>query len=308
VRVLFTGASSFTGLWFVRELAAAGHDVTAVFRRPAAAYADEPRRARVALAAAACRAVHGVAFGDERFLALVKDGGWDLLAHHGAHVEDYRSPAFDALAAAQANAHRIREVLESLAAGGCRRVLLSGSVFEGGEGAGSEGLPHFSPYALSKALTAELFRYHCGRAGLSLGKFVIPNPFGPFEERRYTAYLVRTWLEGKTARCASPAYIRDNIHVGLLAKAYVRFVATLPDAGFSRTNPSGYPESQGAFSRRFAEALRPRLQVPCELELAHQTTFEEPRVRINTDPLDAAQLGFDEDAAWDGIAAYYRGG
>lgn len=36
MKVLFTGASSFTGFWFVRELAAAGHDVTALFRKPAA--------------------------------------------------------------------------------------------------------------------------------------------------------------------------------------------------------------------------------------------------------------------------------
>ena len=45
-------------------------------------------------------------------------------------------------------------VLESLKSAGCSRVLLTGSVFEGGEGAGSQGLPDLSPYGLSKALTA----------------------------------------------------------------------------------------------------------------------------------------------------------
>ena len=33
MKILFTGGSSFTGMWFIRELAAAGHEVTAVFRR-----------------------------------------------------------------------------------------------------------------------------------------------------------------------------------------------------------------------------------------------------------------------------------
>ena len=43
--------------------------------------------------------------------------------------------------------------------------MLSGSVFEGGEGSGSQGLPDFSPYGLSKALTAQMFRYYCGTRG-----------------------------------------------------------------------------------------------------------------------------------------------
>ena len=33
LRILITGASSFTGSWFARGLAAAGHDVTATFRQ-----------------------------------------------------------------------------------------------------------------------------------------------------------------------------------------------------------------------------------------------------------------------------------
>jgi nucleoside-diphosphate-sugar epimerase len=185
-------------------------------------------------------------------------------------------------------------------------VLLTGSVFEGGEGAGSQGLPHFSPYGLSKALTAEVFRFACGRAGVGLGKFVIPNPFGPYEEPRYTAYLLKAWLSGQTPSCANPAYVRDNIHVSLLAKAYARFAAEVPASGFVRTNPSGYAESQGAFTLRLAAEMRPRLGLPCAVELKQQTEFPEPRVRVNTDIPDARALGWDESAAWDEMAAYYR--
>ncbi|HET9552882.1 MAG TPA: NAD(P)-dependent oxidoreductase [Anaeromyxobacteraceae bacterium] len=308
MRILFTGASSFTGAWFVRELAAAGHEVTATFRQPAGAYPDPLRRRRVALAAAAAaRAEHGLAFGDDRFLALLAEGRFDLLCHHAAEVTNYRSPDFDALGAAARNAHRLPAVLEALARGGGRRVLLTGSVFEGGEGAGSDGLPDFSPYGLSKALTARLFQFHCRRAGLSLGKLVIPNPFGPWEEARYVAHLVTSWLAGRTPACQTPAYVRDNVHVSLLAKAYARFAAGLPaEPGFTRLAPSGYVESQGAFTLRVAEAMRPRLGLPCPVELREQADFPEPRVRINTDPPDARALGWSEAAAWDELAAWYR--
>jgi nucleoside-diphosphate-sugar epimerase len=305
VQILFTGASSFTGSWFVRELAAAGHQVTATFTRELAEYPDELRRRRIASIAPHCRTVPGVRFGDEAFLELAAEGGWDLLAHHAADVRDYKSPSFDCVGALANNTRNLAGVLDKLHAGGCRRVLLTGSVFEGGEGAGSDDLPDFSPYGLSKALTSKVFQHYCARAGMALGKLVIPNPFGPYEEPRYTAYLMQSWLTGKTPTCSSPDYVRDNIHVSLLAKAYARFASELPETGFAHLGPSGYAESQGAFTERLAAAMRSRLDLPCPVQLAVQTEFPEPRVRVNTDRLDAAALGWDESRAWDDMAGWY---
>lgn len=308
MRILFTGASSFTGHWFIRELSAAGHDVTATFRREPGEYPDELRRRRTTLALDLCRPVFGVSFGDDAFLALVAGGRWDLLAHHAADVTNYKSAEFDVVTALQANTQNLRRVLGALAGAGCGKVLLTGSVFEAGEGAGSEGLPAFSPYGLSKGLTYEMFRYYCRIEGVHLGKFVIANPFGPLEEPRYTSYLAKTWLAGGTPRCATPAYVRDNIHVSLLAKAYTSFAGSLPaGAGVSRLNPSGYAETQCAFTRRFADEMRDRLQVPCDVVMAEQKEFPEPRVRINTDVLDGASMGWDEARAWDDLARHYLG-
>ena len=76
--------------------------------------------------------------------------------------------------------------------------------------------------------------------------------------------------------------------------------------GFSRTNPSGYAESQGAFTLRLAQEMRPRLGLPCPVELKKQVDFPEPRVRINTDPANADIVGWDESAAWDEMAQYYQ--
>ena len=306
MKVLFTGGSSFTGFWFIHELAAAGHTVTAVFRQAPEEYSDATRRERVTLASANSRPIYGCSFGDEKFLALLAEGGWDLLCHHAADVTNYKSPEFDPVAALGNNTHNLPSVLEALKTAGCLRVLLSGSVFEGGEGAGSQGLPDFSPYGLSKTLTARMFAYYCLRAGLGLGKFVIPNPFGPLEEPRFTAYLMKTWLAGATAACSSPAYVRDNIHVSLLAKVYARFATEFPATAFTRINPSGYAESQGAFTLRLAQEMRPRLRLPCLVELKKQNDFPEPRVRINTDIPDTDALGWDESTAWNDMARYYQ--
>jgi nucleoside-diphosphate-sugar epimerase len=306
MNVLFTGGSSFTGLWFIRELAAAGHKVVATFRKQAEEYPDKVRRQRVALVAQVSRPIYNCSFGDERFLSLINEGDWDLLCHHAADVTNYKSPDFDAVAALRDNTYNLSNVLKALRAVGCCRLLLSGSVFEGGEGAGSQGLPDFSPYGLSKALTAQVFRFYCARAEISLGKFVIPNPFGPYEEPRFTTYLMKSWLAGATAVCSQPSYVRDNIHASLLAKAYAQFAKEFPTTGFTRINPSGYAESQGAFTVRIAQEMRPRLGVLCPVELMKQVDFPEPRVRINTDPPDTDALGWDESNAWDEMARYFQ--
>jgi UDP-glucose 4-epimerase len=304
MRILFTGGSSFTGYWFVKELAAAGHDVVALFRRRPQDYPDDLRRQRVEALNGICRPVFGVSFGDDRFLQLVKESHWDLLCHHAAEASNYRSPDFDVAAAVENNTHRLPLVLDLLKGSGCTKIVLTGSVFENDEGAGSEPLEAFSPYGLSKGLTWQLFRYFAQTRQMRLGKFVIPNPFGPYEEPRFTQYLIKSWFAGTTPSVNTPSYVRDNIHVSLLAKVYVRYAQTLIE-GTSRINPSGYAETQGAFTQRFADAMSERLGLKCPFVLKEQTDFSEPQIRINTDPVEAQAFDWSEKTAWDELAEYY---
>src|SRR6056297_2115884 len=309
MKILFTGGSSFTGCWFIRELGRAGHEITATFQRQPAEYPDALRRQRVSMALAHSRGMFECSFGDATFLDLLRNEPWDVLCHHAADVTNYKSEDFDVAGALRNNTHNIGAVLAAFKSGGAKTpgIVLTGSVFENDEGAGSQGLPAFSPYGLSKSLTYQVFRYHVQRAGLPLGKFVIPNPFGPLEEPRFTAYLMKTWFAGKVAAVNTPAYVRDNIHISLLAQAYAEFAATVGrNPGLQKLNPSGYVESQGAFALRFATEMRARTGLPCEVDLKQQTEFPEPRSRINTDILDAGAFDWDESIAWAEIADYYK--
>jgi UDP-glucose 4-epimerase len=302
VRILLTGASSFTGLWFARALAAAGHHVVAPLRRAEGEYSGDARAARVARLSEVAECRFGAVFGGEALLDLCRSGSWDLLCHHAAEVSDYRSPEFDVATAFAANTRNFRQVVGAMR--GLRGVLVTGSVFEPGEGAGTLPLCAFSPYGVSKAASAELLRCYCEMAGLPFGKFVVPNPFGPYEEPRFCAYLIGQWQKGEAAEVRTPAYVRDNIHVDLLAFAYAAFAARLAErGGVMRANPSGYVETQGAFAERFAREIRARSGLDCRLVLAQQREFSEPLVRINTEPPDIPN--WSETAAWDAIAAYY---
>ena len=186
--------------------------------------------------------------------------------------------------------------------------MLTGSVFEQNEGAGEAPLVAFSPYGLSKGLTAEVVRHRCREFGLRYGKFVIPNPFGPLEEPRFCAYLIRSWKKGEIARVNTPIYVRDKFHVSLLATAYAKFVGEMAAGkGRDKLNPSGYVESQGAFAERFAAAMRPRLGMPCGSSSAVQTDFRSRSCgSISSQPRDMSAGGM-RGAAWDEAAEGYRG-
>lgn len=300
MRILFTGASSFTGMWFVKALEKTGHEVVAPLKNAESTY-EGLRKTRISELS---DVRYSTPYGSKEFDALIQNESFDLFCHHAADVTNYKSPDFDSVSALKNNVGNISTVLNKLQEKGCNRILLTGSVFEQNEGAGSDQLRAVSPYGLSKGLTSEVFKYYADIKGISLAKFVIPNPFGPFEEFRFTSFLVKNWLEEKEVNVSHPSYERDNIHVSLLAMAYEHFASKIPETkGFLKFNPSGYRESQGAFTARFAKEMRSRLKLPCAFTLSKQTDFSEPKVRLNTDLLN---LKWDEKTAWDELATYYE--
>ncbi|HJU19499.1 MAG TPA: NAD(P)-dependent oxidoreductase [Stellaceae bacterium] len=307
MRVLLSGASSFTGYWFARALAEAGHDVTAALSSPDAAGYSGIRAERVRRLRAVARTVFAAPMGSEALFAAIREAPFDVFCHHWAEARNYRSPDYDVLAAVGAATNRFVDVLRALAERGCSHLVLTGTFSEEEEGAGERPLRSFNPYSLAKSLTWRYVRYYCEREGMGLGKVVLPNPFGPYEEPRFTDYLMRSWYRGERARVMTPRYVRDNIHVDLLAKAYAAYVGSCRGPGAApHLSPSGYPEAQGAFARRVAAAMTARLGLDCALELVDQREFAEPVIRIGTDIPDAAALGWSEEAAWDGFAEYYR--
>jgi nucleoside-diphosphate-sugar epimerase len=306
MKILFTGASSFTGFWFVKALAAAGHEVVCPVTKDVADYTG-PRGQRIELLKPLCRLVPHAAFGSEIFLKLARAENFDQLCHHAADVTNYKSQDFDAQAAVLNNTRNLPATLAVLRGQGLKSVVLTGTYFEAGEGAGDKPLRTFSPYSLSKTLTFDAFLAECCNAGLPLGKFVLPNPFGPLEEPRFTAFLMNTWKSGKPCEVRTPDYLRDNIHVDLLAAAYTKFVGQVAATKepLLKINPSGYVEKQGEFAQRVAREVKSRLGWVCEVKLSKQEDFSEPLHRANTEPAAKLAPEWNESKAWDAFATFY---
>jgi nucleoside-diphosphate-sugar epimerase len=301
LRVLLTGASSFSGLWIAEALAAGGHSVVAVAR--GGGYADPLRAARMERVGRVAEVVLDAPFGSDAFLAVLDHRGpFDVLALHGAEVGDYKSPSYDLEAAVAANTFNTPAVLAAAKGVGASRVVLTGSVFEPGEGKGTEPLVSFSPYGTSKARTEEVLRPQVEAAGLDYAKFVIPNPFGPWEEKRFQRLVMTRWSKGEAVHIDQALYVRDNIPVDLLARAYA---ATAAGAFGAYCAPSCYAEPVGTFFQRMAREVRIRTGWACALTLAETQAFVEPWIRTNRTELDTAALGWSEPAFWDAYVDHY---
>ena len=286
MKILFTGASSFTGSWIVPALARAGHEVTVVFTRRGLEAYGGLRRQRVERVLPFARAVWAVESGDDQFIQLCRDQGpWDLLCLHGAEVGDYKAADFDWRRALAKNTRGYAEMFAAFSVAGGHAVVLTGSYFEADEGNPGGPSEAVSPYGLSKTLTWHVCRHECLRVGLALGKFVIPNPVGPFEEPKLVASLAREWQEGSIPRLRTPLDVCDNLPIPVLASEYADFATAVrrTSAGaISFRRPSGWVESVEAFSHRVAREFGGLSGAPYAVASDPKKNAPEPSVRRNS--------------------------
>jgi nucleoside-diphosphate-sugar epimerase len=301
MRVLLTGISSFTGLWFARALRAAGCEVVAPLR--ASGYEDPLRRARLDEAARVAEIIPAAPFGSDAFLGVL-ERGFDVLCHHAAEAAGHKSPNFDVQGAVAGNTFNAAATLKAAWLAGVKRLVLTGSAFEEGEGRGTEPLVAFSPYGYSKTLTARAFQAEAAKARLEMVKFIVPNPCGPYEGQTFQRLVMTRWRGGQPVRVSHPFYGRDNVPVDLLAKVYAK-AAT--GALGDHVSPSFYAGATGAFFERMAREVRARTGWACDLTLAESQQPGEPMERYNLHPITPADYGWSESGFWDAYAAYYRG-
>lgn len=304
LKILLTGGTSFTGLWFARELAARGHDVIAPVTADIDSY-QGVRAERVAHLLEVARVISSAPVGSENLARTVAElDRIDVVCLHHAVVGDYQSAEFDV---SQAVASATAGALPLLAAAhrkGTRGVVLTHSIFEGGRGISDDPRP-IGMYAVAKTAVGGVWSERARQLGLPVSEFTIANPFGPLEEPRLVSYLVRSWQSGVTPTLKAPEWVRDNLPAPLLAASYADVVEAAAVGLVQRVTPSHTVVSNLEFARLIGSEFASRWGFCCPVDRTAEHLTAEPRVRVGVNRLAWSQVPSSVTTFWDQYADFY---
>jgi len=215
MRVIVTGANGFVGRATCATLCDAGHDVTALVRRPGGC---EPR-------------VHEQLIADDNFASLIVLPPADVLVHLAARVHVMKDSAGDPLGAYHAvNVEGSLNVARAALRAGVKRLVFVSSIKALGEG--EPGRPWreddppapVDPYGITK-LEAERALAGFGREqGMEVVVLRPPLVYGPGVRANFEQ-LMRAVERGVPLPLGAIDARRSMVYVGNLADA-IRFVAT----------------------------------------------------------------------------------
>lgn len=307
MKILFTGASSFTGAYFVRALAEKGHEVTSIFTQPLPNFYQGVRRKRVDMAISHSKETFWkIVFGSIEFTDILERERYDLVCCHGAASKNFHSSDFEWLEAVRENTFGLERTAHIIAEQGSGMVLTN-TYFAGGNGMGTDVDIPITPFGLSKTLTTSVFRYFAHITKMPLSEFVMVDAFGPLENPdSLTSFLIREWAAGRKPVVKHPNYIRDNIAVTRLAELYEMFITHRMPYHVARTCPQGIHASNMNFVTSFAYEMAQRLHIHTPIEFSEhlESSMTEPLMRFGEHEIRS--VPFDMTKFWDELAEYYR--
>jgi nucleoside-diphosphate-sugar epimerase len=279
-RVLFTGLSSFTGYWFTEKLAEKGYEVAGCLSHNKSDY-NSDQTERLNILDSSIRIEENVSFGSESFLQLISDFKPEVFSFHHALVTGYKDPSFNVDNAISNNLNNYQEVIKKLTESGCKQIIMTRSIFEKGLGK-TDVQSDISHYGQSKRKTFEMFSQAVPNK-IKLRSFVICNPVGRYEGNNLTSYLIKCWIEGKTASLMQPKLVRDFVPIDLLSNSYVQFI----ESNEQMIIPSHLPVSNYEYARKIGDITRKlkNIQTPIDT-INEQYNQNESFFRTGIDKVD----------------------
>jgi hypothetical protein len=290
INVLLTGVTSFSGSHFAFELLKSGHNVVG-FTRNKSSWNKE-QNDRISWIKKQFPKFEILSSAETSKLRSAKIG---TLCFHGANCENYQSLDFN-VEVAITEYFEIANHLLSIYPNA--NVFHTGTFSEPNESTGNLPRRSFNPYSTSKTKIWQILNETT--QNIKIAKYVMPNPFGPLESRRFTDYLIRSWALNQEAIIKFPFYVRDYVPIDLLRKHYVKSLEIFEknNVRVRRFYPSMYAETNEAFAYRYKRELELRTTLSPKLKSDLNSKHAEPIIRINSENCRLIVDSWTEEESW----------
>lgn len=224
--IIFTGATSFTGYHFIKELNTCKIKPYLLFSNNYDYYKSLQgnKKVRFNYLFKNNKCFFNLKYGSSKFIELLNSfKKIDIFCHHFAYTKNYNKDNFNLYKSINVNTHNCDEVISTLSKKKIIKYIYTGSYFE--PNIQKDSSTKFSNYGISKMISGRILEVSLKNYNLIFYKFLISNPFGKLEDEfRLTSLIIQYWKLNKIFNIRYPRYKRDFIPVSILRKIYVDFI------------------------------------------------------------------------------------
>jgi len=277
MKLLFLGASSFTGYHFVNKISEKKKVIIyCTLTKNINQYKSiRLKRIKELNKKKNIIFIKKTKFGDKSFINLLSKNKFDTICFHHASTKDYNDDSkFKLSKSLEQNMSNINKVFNKI--NKQTKIIVSNTIFQK---IISRKYKAVNKYGISKSITYDKIVIYCNKYNLKYKSIFITNPWGILEEKKLNYYLIYNWLQGKKTFISHPAYIRDNIYIDKLSKHYLKVI----NSSSKKIDyfPSGYCSSNKVFIEAFKVKFEKFFNIKAKVKYATKTKYIQPICRIN---------------------------
>ena len=277
MKLLFLGASSFTGYHFVKKISKTKkYKIYCTLTKNLSQY-DAIRLERIKLLSKYKNIIfiNKTKFGDKKFINLLSEEKFDFICLHHASTKNYNDDSkFNLNKSLKKNTLNINSVFNKINREAT--IIISNTIFQK---IPSKKYQAVNKYGISKSIAYDKIKNHCKKYNLKFKSIFITNPWGILEEKKLNYYLIYNWLQNKKAFISHPNYIRDNIYIDKLSNFYLKIIKS--NSKKIDYFPSGYCSSNKVFIEAFKKKFEKFFKKKVKVEYAVNAKYNQPISRIN---------------------------
>ncbi len=278
MKLLFLGASSFTGYHFVKKISETKkYKIYCTLTKNLCEY-DAIRLRRIKLLSKHKNIIFidKTKFGDKKFINLLSKKKFDFICLHHASTKNYNDDSkFNLNKSLKKNTSNINSVFSKINSE--TTIIISNTIFQK---IPSKKYKAVNKYGISKSIAYDKIKNYCKKYNLKFKSIFITNPWGILEEKKLNYYLINSWINGEEAIVKFPNYIRDNIFIDKLTKQYIKLL-------YSKSKkidyfPSGYCCTNEEFIKALKKKFEKFFKTNADVKFIYNLKHSQPKIRINS--------------------------